>query len=321
LIILLPNLSPPLTTTDLVVKYRQHLISSLPNNVSEDESNDDCFKFLMTIYLTDNTTAEEIKKAHATGYVYAAKYYPAGATTNSAAGVTDVKRTYGALRAMEECGMVLCIHSEVARPDVDIFDREDHFIDEVMTPLVKDFPNLRMVMEHVSTGRAVDYVTSGQAGPNVRASITPHHLLYNRNALLVGGVRPHMYCLPILKRETHRLALLAAATSGSGLFFAGTDSAPHPTAMKESSCGCAGVYNAHAAVELYAEAFESVGALDKLDDFLSKYGSDHYGLSRNRCKITLVKKGWTVPKKYKFGEDGETITPLRAGETVNWSIL
>lgn len=317
--IAMPNLQPPVTTSQKALDYREHILACLPAGAAEQG-----FVPLMTLYLTDNTTPEEIRKAQATGHIYAAKYYPAGATTNSAHGVTDVKKTYPALRAMEECGMVLCIHSEVSRPEVDIFDREGVFIAEIMDPLVKDFPKLKIVMEHISTKEAVEYVKASQH-PFLKASITAHHILYNRNALLVGGIKPHFYCLPILKRETHRLALLAAATSASPKFFAGTDSAPHTTTSKESCCGCAGVYTAHAAVELYAEAFDSVGKLELFEDFVSRFGAEHYGLERNRRTITLVKKSWDVPKSYRFGEGGcevvETVTPLRAGESVAWSII
>ena len=271
----------------------------------------------MTLYLTDNTAPEEIRKAHETGYIKACKYYPAGATTNSDAGVTDVRKTYPALRTMAEVGMILCIHSEVSTPGIDIFDREPIFIEEIIKPLVKDMPNLKIVMEHISTAEAVNYVLS--APSNVKATITCHHLLYNRNSLLVGGIKPHFYCLPILKREIHREALLRAATSDSDKFFLGTDSAPHAVHRKESACGCAGMYTAHAAVQLYAEAFEMAGALDKLEAFCSFRGADFYGLPRNMGKITLKKKEWTVPKRYVFGSS--ELVPLRAGETVAWSIV
>lgn len=308
----MPNLKPPVTTTELACAYREHLLASLPDTLIHGS-----FEPLMTLYLTDNTTPDEIVKAYATGYIKACKYYPAGATTNSDAGVTDAKKTYPALRKMAELGMVLCIHSEVSTPTIDIFDREPVFIEEIIKPLVQDMPTLKIVMEHISTKEAVDYVTS--APPNVKASITCHHLLYNRNALLVGGIKPHFYCLPILKRETHRLALLQAATSGSTKFFLGTDSAPHTVEAKESACGCAGAYTAHAALQLYAEAFESVGALDKLEGFCSFHGCDHYGLPRNEGTITLEKKEWVVPMRYKFG--ASVVRPLRAGETVAWSIV
>lgn len=275
--IAMPNLNPPVTTTALATDYYNHIMNSLPSK--------DCdFQPLMTLYLTDNTTPEEIRKAKETGFIYAAKYYPAGATTNSDFGVTSLDKVYPALRAMEEAGMILCIHSEVSRAEIDIFDREGVFIQEVMAPLLRDFKKLRIVMEHISTSGAVEFVKNGP--DNLAASITAHHLLYNRNALLVGGVKPHFYCLPILKRETHRLALIEAATSGSPKFFAGTDSAPHTTATKESACGCAGVYTAHAAVELYAEAFESQGKLNLMEGFLSVNGAAHYGLCQNEKKLT-----------------------------------
>jgi dihydroorotase len=309
--IAMPNLQPPVTTTDDALAYRDRILSSMPDGV-------DTFEPLMTLYLTDNTTSEEILKAHATGYIKAVKYYPAGATTNSDYGVTDVKKTYEALRTMASIGMILCIHSEVSTPSVDIFDREPVFIREIIQPLVEDIPSLKIVMEHISTKEAVDYVLS--APPNVKATITAHHLLYNRNSLLVGGLKPHFYCLPILKREIHREALLQAVASGSDKFFMGTDSAPHVVERKESSCGCAGIYTAHAAVELYAEAFERVGALDKLEGFCSFWGADFYGIPRNEGKLlVLEKKEWRVPERYGFG-DGELV-PLRAGETVAWSIV
>lgn len=307
--IAMPNLQPPVTNTKLATEYYNHIMDNLPDK-------DIAFKPLMTLYLTDNTSPEEIKKAKATGFIYAAKYYPAGATTNSDFGVSSLKKVYPALKAMEECGMVLCIHSEVSRADIDIFDRESVFIQEVMIPLLKDFTKLTIVMEHISTATAVEFVKNGPE--NLAASITCHHLLYNRNSLLVGGIKPHFYCLPILKRESHRLALIEAATSGSPKFFAGTDSAPHTTSTKESGCGCAGVYTAHAAVELYAEAFESQGKLDLLQGFLSEHGAKHYGLEPNEKTITIKKKSWSVPKTYEFG--GEDVTPLRSGLTVAWSI-
>ena len=268
-------------------------------------------------YLTDNTSPDEIQKAADSGFVKACKYYPAGATTNSDAGVTDPKKLYPALRAMADAGLLLLIHSEVSTPEVDVFDREGVFIDTIIKPLVRDHPKLKIVMEHISTKEAVDYIL--KAPDNVRATITCHHLLYNRNALLVGGIKPHFYCLPILKRECHRLALLEAATSGNPKFFLGTDSAPHTVEAKESACGCAGAYTAHAAVELYAEAFEGAGALDKLKAFCGHHSADHYGLPRNGGTITLEKRAWVVPMRYEFGES--VVRPLRAGEEVGWSIV
>eukprot|EP00978_Attheya_sp_CCMP212_P034922 scaffold149354_cov49-Attheya_sp.AAC.2 len=305
----MPNLKPPVTTTEMALAYRERILSSNKSHAIEP---------LMTLYLTDQTTPEEIRKAAAaTPKIVACKYYPAGATTNSQFGVTDIQNVYPALREMAKVNMLLLIHSEVATPSVDIFDRERTFIQQIITPLVADISDLQIVMEHISTKDAVDYVLG--APPNVRATMTCHHLLYNRNALLVGGVKPHFYCLPILKRETHREALIEAATSGSSKFFLGTDSAPHATPTKENACGCAGVYTAHAAVELYAEAFDQMGALDKLEAFCSKNGAEHYGLSPSTRTMTLEKKAWTVPSTYQFGDS--TVTPLRAGETIAWSIV
>jgi dihydroorotase len=319
--IVMPNLKPPVTTTEMALAYRAHLLASLP---PEDHSRSGSLLVpLMTLYLTDQTTPDEIRKAHATQRVYACKYYPVGATTNSEAGVTDIRNIYPALHAMAECGLLLLIHSEVSAPSsIDIFDRESVFIETIVRPLVSDMPRtLKIVLEHISTREAVDYVSHEDTPSNVAATITCHHLLYNRNDMLGrGGIRPHLYCLPILKREYHRLALLKAATSGSSKFFAGTDSAPHATSDKESECGCAGIYTAHAAVELYVEAFESVNALDKLEGFLCHHGADYYGLERNTTTmITLEKKSWNVPSVYKFGTG--VVRPLRAGETVAWSIV
>lgn len=316
--IVMPNLKPPVTTTDMALTYRTHLLASVPP--PDRSSSSSSFVPLMTLYLTDKTTPDEIRKAHATKHIYACKYYPMGVTTNSEAGVTNIRNIYPALHAMAECGLLLLIHSEVSTPSIDIYDRESVFIDTIVKPLVADMPaTLKIVLEHISTCEAVEYVTH-VAPANVAATITCHHLLYNRNDMFVGGIRPHLYCLPILKRETHRLALLHAATSGSSKFFAGTDSAPHTIASKESWCGCAGAYTAHAAVELYIEAFESVNALDKLEGFLCHYGADYYGIPRNtKTMITLEKKSWTVPSVYKFGNG--VVRPLRAGETVAWSIV
>jgi len=307
----MPNTMPPIVNTEQALKYRQFILDSLPPGVASST-----FQPLMTLYLTDKTTPEEIKKAHATGMIHACKYYPAGATTNSEFGVTDVSNIYPALEAMQQVGMRLCIHSEVTHAD--IFEREPVFIQEIMQRIVPDFPSLYITMEHISTKEAVDYVLS--APDNVKATITCHHLMYNRNHLLVGGIRPHLYCLPILKAEVHRQALVQAATSGSPKFFAGTDSAPHETLSKESACGCAGVFTAHAAVEFYTETFEEQGALDKLENFVSLYGAQHYGLEPNTATMTLVKEEWTVPKDYDFG-DGRRVTPMRAGETVKWKIV
>jgi dihydroorotase len=309
--LMMPNLAPPVTTTEKALAYKKHIVDSLPADAPA------AFQPLMTLYLTDFTTPDEIAKAHAAGIV-GCKYYPAGATTNSEFGVTDIKKCYPALAELQKHDMMLMIHSEVTDKAVDIFDREPAFIEQIMKPVVADFPNLKITMEHISTKQAVDYMLS--APDNVRASITCHHLLFNRNHLLVGGIRPHLYCLPILKAEQHRQALVEAATSGSPKFFAGTDSAPHATNTKEAACGCAGVFTAHAAVELYAEVFDEAGCLDKLEDFLSSFGADHYGLPRNTSTVVLEKKPWKVPTAYDFGE-GCTVTPLRAGEEIPWSLV
>jgi dihydroorotase len=307
--IVMPNLRPPVTTTEQAVTYRSRILAALPKGMS--------FEPLMTLYLTDKTSAEEIKKAKQSGVVHAVKLYPAGATTNSDAGVTDLRKTYAVLEEMQRCGMPLLVHGEVTSPDIDIFDREAVFIERVMQPLLKDLPKLRVVFEHITTKDAVQFVTS--APDTIAATITPQHLLYNRNAILVGGIRPHFYCLPILKRETHREALVKAATSGSKKFFLGTDSAPHAQHTKENACGCAGCYSAHSAIELYAEAFETAGALDKLEAFASFYGADYYGLPRNTEKITLHKEEWQVPASMVFGEF--QLVPLRAGEKMMWKLV
>jgi dihydroorotase len=321
-ILVMPNLHPPVTTTEDATRYRNRLLEAqrtvrmLDKIASKKTEVVETLELLMTLYLTDATTPEEIQKAAAAGIV-GCKYYPAGATTNSAQGVTDVKLCYPALHEMSRLGMMLCIHSEVTHAD--IFDREPVFIEEVMKPLVRDFPDLKITMEHISTKEAVDYVLH-EAPDNVKATITCHHLLYNRNHLLVGGIRPHLYCLPILKAEEHRQALLVAATSGSPKFFLGTDSAPHAISAKETECGCAGVFTAHAAVELYAEAFEQMNALDKLEDFCSSFGADHYGIPRSTETIILEKKPWTVPADYDFGEAQE-VRPLRFGEEIQWTLV
>jgi dihydroorotase len=306
--IVMPNLRPPVTTTEQAQAYRARILAALPAGMS--------FEPLMTLYLTDNTGAEEIRKAKASGIVHAVKLYPAGATTNSDAGVTDLRKTYAALEAMQECGMPLLVHGEVTSADIDIFDREAVFIERVMQPLLKDMPNLRVVFEHITTKDAAQFVAS--APDNIAATLTPQHLLYNRNAMLVGGIRPHFYCLPILKRETHREALVQAATSGSKKFFLGTDSAPHAQHTKENACGCAGCYSAHNAIELYAEAFEQAGALDKLEAFASFHGADYYGLPRNTGKITLRREEWQMPHSVEFG--GSSLVPLRAGEMMKWKL-
>lgn len=307
--IVMPNLKPPVTTTEMARAYRQRILAALPPGLA--------FEPLMTLYLTDNTPPAEISAARASGLVHGVKYYPAGATTHSDAGVTDISRCFDTLAVMEEVGMPLLIHGEVTDPGVDVFDREAVFIERVLMPLLKRFPRLKVVLEHITTRDAVQFVES--APPNVAATITVHHLLYNRNAMFAGGIRPHMYCLPVLKRETHRQALLAAATSGNPKFFLGTDSAPHARHAKETACGCAGIYTAHAAIELYAEVFEAMGALSRLEVFASFHGADFYGLPRNRDRLTLVRETWTVPRELAFGQD--TLVPLRAGETVAWRLV
>jgi dihydroorotase len=304
--LMMPNLKPPVTNADAADIYKQHILRSLPANSTMEP--------LMTLFLTDNTSPEDIRVAAAAGVV-GCKYYPAGATTNSESGVTNIQKCYPALAAMVEQNLMLCIHSEVTHAD--IFEREPVFIEEIMKPLVRDFPRLKITMEHISTKEAVDYVLS--APDTVKATIACHHLLYNRNDLLVGGIRPHLYCLPILKAEIHRVALVEAATSGNPKFFLGTDSAPHAVDAKETSCGCAGVYTAHAAVELYTEVFDRVGKLDKLEDFCSSFGADHYGLPRSTKTIQLEKKSWKPPLTYDFG-NGKTLRPLRAEEDVRWTI-
>lgn len=306
--IIMPNLVPPVTDTDAALAYRDRILAEKPQGH---------FSPLMTLYLTDNTTPEEIHKAKATGHIYAAKLYPAGATTNSDSGVTSIDKLIPTLKAMEEVGMLLLIHGEVTTHDVDIFDREKTFLDTVLAPIVDKMPNLKIVVEHITTKDAVEFVKN--AGPNVAATITAHHLLFNRNHMLVGGIRPHFYCLPILKRNTHQQALIEAATSGDPKFFLGTDSAPHAQGRKESACGCAGSYTAHAAIELYAEVFELAGALDKLEAFASFNGPDFYGLPRNTDTITLTKESWTVPETMAFGSD--VVVPIRAGEQMHWKVL
>ena len=306
--IVMPNLRPPVTTTAQALAYRDRILAALPAGSD--------FQPLMTLYLTNATQPEEIRAAKASGMVHAVKLYPAGATTNSDAGVTDLRACYPVLEAMQDCGMPLLVHGEVTDAAIDIFDREAVFIERVMQPLLADLPGLRVVFEHITTQQAAEYVAS--APDNIAATLTAHHLLYNRNAMLVGGIRPHYFCLPILKRETHRLALLKAATSGSPKFFLGTDSAPHAQHTKEAACGCAGCYTAHAAMELYAEAFEQAGALDKLEAFASFHGPDYYRLPRNTDTITLRKEEWQVPATVGFGE--HQLVPLRAGEMLHWKM-
>ena len=307
--IIMPNLVPPVRNTAQADQYRERILAARPAQSS--------FEPLMVLYLTDQTSAQDIKEAKACGFVHAAKLYPAGATTNSDSGVTSLEAIYPALEAMSEVGMPLLVHGEVTRSEVDIFDREKYFIDEQLVGLVNRFPDLKIVLEHITTADAAQFVTS--ASDNIAATITAHHLLYNRNHMLAGGIRPHFYCLPILKRNTHQEALLDAATSGSNKFFLGTDSAPHAQNAKEISCGCAGCYTAYAGIELYAEAFEQRNALDKLEAFASHFGPDFYNLPRNQDSITLVREPWTVPSSFEFGE--QQLVPLRAGETLNWRVL
>jgi len=306
--IVMPNLKPPVTTVEQALAYRQRIISHIPEGRS--------FEPLMTLYLTDKLDPEEVQRAYDEQCVHAIKFYPAGATTNSESGVAELECVYPAIEEMAELGLPLLIHGEVTDEHVDIFDRERVFIDNVLSPLTQKFPKLKIVLEHITTKEAVDFVNS--QGDNVAATLTPHHLMLDRNDLLVGGVKPHYYCLPILKRSSHRRALIEAATSGSPKFFLGTDSAPHAIETKETSCGCAGIYSAHAALELYAEIFEAANALDKLEGFASFFGADFYKLPRNSAQITLSKNPLSVPAEYIFGDS--TVIPMRAGETVSWSI-
>jgi dihydroorotase len=307
--IVMPNLRPPVTTTELALAYRKRILEAVPSGMQ--------FEPLMTLYLTDNTSAEEIAKAKSSGLIHGVKLYPAGATTNSDSGVTNIDKCASALVAMQKFGVPLLAHAEVTDSDVDVFDRERVFIERHMVPLLKKYPALKIVFEHITTKDAADFVLN--APSNVAATITAHHLLMNRNDMFKGGIQPHHYCLPILKREEHRLALVQAATSGNPKFFLGTDSAPHARHTKESACGCAGMYTAHTAMELYAEVFESANALDKLEGFASFYGADFYGLPRNTEKITLVKKLWEVPASLPF--DGDVLVPLRAGQKMAWKII
>jgi dihydroorotase len=307
--IVMPNLRPPVTTTELALAYRKRILEAVPSGMQ--------FEPLMTLYLTDNTSAEEIAKAKSSGLIHGVKLYPAGATTNSDSGVTNIDKCASALVAMQKFGVPLLAHAEVTDSDVDVFDRERVFIERHMVPLLKKYPALKIVFEHITTKDAADFVLN--APSNVAATITAHHLLMNRNDMFKGGIQPHHYCLPILKREEHRLALVQAATSGNPKFFLGTDSAPHARHTKESACGCAGMYTAHTAMELYAEVFESANALDKLEGFASFYGADFYGLPRSTEKITLVKKLWEVPASLPF--DGDVLVPLRAGQKMAWKII
>ncbi len=307
--VIMPNLRPPVVTTAQAIAYRERILAALPTGSD--------FQPLMTLYLTDRTEPAEIVTARASGAVVACKLYPAGATTNSDSGVTDLNALSPVLETMQREGLPLLVHGEVTAAEVDIFDREQRFIEERLQRIVTDFPALKVVFEHVTTADAVAFVREGP--DTLAATITPHHLLYNRNAILAGGIRPHFYCLPVLKRERHRLALLEAATSGHPRFFLGTDSAPHAVGDKESACGCAGAYSAHAALELYAEAFDQAGALDRLEDFASHYGADFYGLPRNSGTLRLRRETWQVPQRYPFG--GSEVVPLRAGETLSWRLI
>ncbi len=306
--IIMPNLRPPVTTAAQALAYKARIQAAVPAGMP--------FEPLMTLYLTDNLPADEIQRAKDAGVV-AAKLYPAGATTNSDAGVTDLRKTYKTLEAMQRAGMLLLVHGEVTSPDIDLFDREAVFIDTQLIPLRRDFPELKIVFEHITTKEAAQYVSD--ADRFTAATITAHHLLYNRNAIFTGGIRPHYYCLPVLKRETHRLALVEAATSGNAKFFLGTDSAPHPAHLKEHASGCAGCYTAHAAIEMYAEAFDAAQALDKLEAFASFNGADFYGLPRNQSTITLKKESWTPPESFAFGETA--LKPLRSGESLPWRMV
>lgn len=305
--IIMPNLVPPVMSAEQALAYKERILEQVPTGNN--------FEPLMVLYLTDNTSPADIIAAKAAGIV-AAKLYPAGATTNSDSGVTDISNIYPALEAMEKQGMVFCLHGEVTDSSIDIFDREQRFIDSTLLQLNKDFPGLKMVLEHITTSEAADFVSA--AGDNMAASITAHHLLYNRNHMLAGGIRPHYYCLPILKRSSHQQALIRAATSGNSKFFLGTDSAPHAQHAKENACGCAGAYTAYAPIELYAEAFEDANALDKLEGFASHFGADFYGLARNTDTITLFKQDWQVPDQLNLGS--QQLVPLRAGETLRWQV-
>jgi len=306
--IIMPNLKPPVTTAEQALAYAQRIRQAVPAGLK--------FEPLMTLYLTDNLPPEEIVRAKAAGVV-ACKLYPAGATTNSDAGVTDLRKIYPTLQAMQREGMLLLVHGEVTSADIDLFDREAVFIDTQLIPLRRDFPELKIVFEHITTREAAQYVAG--ADPFTEATLTAHHMLYNRNAIFTGGIRPHFYCLPVLKRETHRQALVAAATSGNTRFFLGTDSAPHPAYLKEHASGCAGCYTAHAAMEMYAEAFDQAGALDKLEGFASFHGADFYGLPRNTGTITLRREAWTPPESFAFGQT--ELKPLRSGEALPWRLV
>ena len=304
--LVMPNLKPPVTTVALAKAYRERILAACGANTAFDP--------LMTLYLTDNTAADEVERVAESDFVHAFKYYPAGATTNSDSGVSALKNVYPVLDAMQKHGVTLCVHGEVTDPATDVFDREAIFVEGALQQIVRDFPVLKIVVEHITTKEAAEFVTA--AGPNIAATITPQHLLYNRTSMFTGGIRPHLYCLPILKRETHRLALIAAATSGSSKFFLGTDSAPHAKNAKEACCGAAGCFSSHAALELYAEAFDANNALDKLDDFASRFGAAFYGLPRNAGTATLQRETWTPPDDFAFGN--EKIVPLTVGRSLGW---
>jgi dihydroorotase len=305
--IIMPNLRPPVTTAAQAMAYRERILAAVPRGLG--------FEPLMTLYLTDKLPPDEIRRAREAGVV-AVKLYPAGATTNSDAGVTDMRKTYPTLEAMQREGLVLLVHGEVTSPEIDLFDREAAFIETQLIPLRRDFPELKIVFEHITTREAAQYVHASDRF--TAATITAHHLLYNRNAIFTGGIRPHYYCLPVLKRESHRVALVEAATCGSSKFFLGTDSAPHPAHLKEHASGCAGCYTSHAAIELYAEAFDAAGAIDRLEGFASIHGPQFYGLPRNAGTLTLRREEWTVPESYPFGE--AQLKPLRGGETLGWKV-
>ena len=305
----MPNLLPPVINITMAMAYRDRILQACPK--------DNNFEPLMTLYLRDNTTAMDIQRAYDSGIIHAIKLYPAGATNNSNSGVTNLKLCHSALKKMQQIGVPLLVHGEVTLDVVDVFDREKIFIEQVLKPLLKYLPEMRVVFEHITTADAVNFILD--KGPNIAATITPHHLLLNRNDLLVGGINPHHYCLPVLKRNTHQQALIEAATSGYTQFFLGTDSAPHVRAEKETYCGCAGIYNSHAAIELYAEVFEAAGALDKLEGFASHFGADFYQLPRNKSFIKLIKQSWNVPKTYLFNK--QSLVPMRAGRSVGWKVL
>lgn len=309
--IIMPNLKPPVTSTAMALAYRERILAALPATMRT------CFNPLMTLYLTNNTQPEEIIRAKQSGIIHGIKFYPAGATTNSAAGVTDIFKCDATLEKMAQINLPLLVHGEVTTPGVDIFDKEKIFIEQTLLPLTQRFPTLRIVFEHITTSDAVSFVK--ETSKNIAATITAHHLLLNRNDIFQGGIHPHHFCLPVLKRETHRLALIEAATSGNPKFFLGTDSAPHSQSNKETACGCAGIYTAHAAIEFYAEAFEQAESIDKLEAFASFYGADFYQLPRNNDQITLKKEKWTIPPHFQFA--GEKLIPLYAGKNLSWKMI